>query len=109
MSVTIAHRPHVQVPWLPIIVVLAIAVAAALVVVLSIPTSTTTPAATSTETLNTAGAPVGTAGVPRDRSPVVRAIVFGEMPAAAPAGEPAPLRKSAHTPWLAGGGASSSR
>jgi len=108
MSVTIAQRPHAQVPWLPIIVVLAIAVAAALVVALSIPASTTTPAATFVETLGTTGASV-TADVPRDRSPIVRAIVSGDMPATAPAEAPAPLRKSSHAPWLAGEGASSSR
>ncbi|MCX6363524.1 MAG: hypothetical protein NTW58_05035 [Actinobacteria bacterium] len=109
MSVTIAQRPHVQVPWLPIIVVLAMAAAAALVLVLSIQASTSIPAATSAATLGTAGASVWTAAEPRKRPPVVRAIVSGEMPVTAPAETPAPLRKSIHTPWLAGGGASSSR
>jgi hypothetical protein len=108
MSVTIAHRPHIQVPRLPVIVVLALAAAAALVVALSIPASTTTPAATFVETLGTTGASV-TADVPRDRSPIVRAIVSGEIPAAAPAEAPAPLRKSTRTPWLAGGGTASSK
>jgi anti-sigma-K factor RskA len=109
MSVTIAQRPHVQVPWLPIIAVLAIAAAAALVLTLTLASSQTTPAATGVQALGAAGASVGTADVPRDKSPIVRAIVFGDMPAAAPAEAPAPLRKSSRTPWLAGGGASSSR
>ena len=109
MSVTVAQRPHVQVPWLLIIAVLAIAAATALVVTLTLASSQTTPAATGAQALGAAGASVGSADVPRDKSPVVRAIVSGEMPATAPAEAPAPLRKSSHTPWLAGGGASSSR
>jgi len=108
MNVTIARSPHVQVPWPPIILVLAIAVAAALVVALNISAFTATPSATSVGTLSTTGASV-TADVPRDRSPIVRAIVSGEMPATAPSEAPAPLRKSSHTPWLAGGGTASSR
>jgi len=109
MSVTIAQRPHVQVPWLPIIAVLAIAAAAALVLVLTLAPSQTTPAATGAQALGAAGTTVESADVARDKSPVVRAIVSGEMPATAPAEAPAPLRKSSHTPWLAGRGASSNR
>lgn len=102
MSATIVRRPHVHVPWLLIIVVLAIAAAAALVVLLSIPATTTRTAGPSAETVGTAAASVRAVDVHRDRSPVVRAIVFGEMPAAAPAQATASLRKSLHTPWLAG-------
>ena len=109
MSVTIAQRPHVQVPWLPIVAVLAIAAAAALVVTLTLASSQTTPAATGVQALGAAGTSVGTADVPRDKSPIVRAAVFGGKPATAPAEAPTPLRKSSRTPWLAGGGASSSR
>ena len=109
MNVATVHRPHVQVPRLMIIVVLAIAAAAALVMLLSIQATTTTPATVSAGALSTASAPVLTAGVPKDRSPIVHVILFGEMPAAAPAGAPVPLRKSSHTPMLAGEGASSSR
>ena len=109
MNTTIAHRPHVQVPWLPIIVVLAIAAAAALVVALGIQVATTTTVATSVETVGTAHAPVWTAGVPKNRSPVARTVVLGALPATAPPQVPAPLRKSGHTPWQAGGGALTSR
>ena len=109
MSTTIAHRPHVQVPWLPIIVVPAIAVAAALVIVLSIHASTGIPAPTSAASLSTAGASVWTAAEPRKRPPVVRAIVSGETLATSPAEAPAPLRRSNDTLRLAGEGASSSR
>jgi hypothetical protein len=111
MSVTIAHRPHVQVPWLPIIAVLAIAAAAAfaLVLILSIQPSTTTPAAAPAATVSTAGASAWTAAEPRKRPSVARAIVSGEMPATARAETPVPLRKSNHMPGLFGGGASPSR
>jgi len=109
MSVAIVHRPHVQVPRLPIIVVLAIVVAAALVLILNIQATTVTPAAAPTATLSTAGASAWTAAEPRKRPPAVRAIVSGDMPATTPADTPVPLRKSSHTPWLFGGGASSSR
>jgi hypothetical protein len=102
MSVTVAHWPHVRLPRSPAIAVLAIAAAAALVMLVDIQPSATPPATTHVEAIGAGEAVVWTAGVPRDRSPVVRAIVFGEVPAAAPAGEPAPLRKSARTPWLTG-------
>jgi hypothetical protein len=108
MSVTIAQRPHVQVPWLPIIVVLAIVVAAALVPILSIRPTTTTPAAAPAAALSTGGASVWAAAEPRKRPPVVRALISGETPATARAETPVPLRKSNHTPWLFGGGASRS-
>jgi hypothetical protein len=78
-------------------------------IVLSIQASTRVPAATSAATLSTAGASVWTAAEPRERPPLVRAIIFGEVPLTALAETPAPLRTSIHTPRLAGEGASSSR
>ena len=109
MSVAIVHRPRVQVPRLSIIVVLAITVAAALVIVLSIQASARIPAPTSAASLSTVGASVWTAAEARERPPVVRALVSGEMLATAPAEAPAPLRRSNHTLRLAGEGAASSR
>jgi len=103
MSVAIAHRQHVKVPWLPIIVVLAIVVAAPLVLILNIQPSTTTPVAAPAATVSIDGASVWTAAEPRKRPPVVRAIASGETPATARSETPAPLRKSARTPWLSGG------
>jgi hypothetical protein len=109
MSVALAHRPHVQVSWLPVIVVLAILVAAALVLILDDQPSTRAPAAAPAVTLSVAGAPAWTAAEPRKSPPVARAVASGRMLAAARAESPAPPRKSSHTPWLTGGGAASSR
>jgi hypothetical protein len=109
MSVAIAHRQHVKVPWLPIIVVLAIVVAAALILILNIRPFSTTPAAAPAATLSTTGASAWSAAEPRKRPPVVRAIASGETPATARSETPAPLRKSARTPWLFGGGIASGR
>jgi hypothetical protein len=104
MSVAIAHRPHVPVPWLPVIVVLAIAAAVVLVVALTMDASTTSPSGTSVQALEEAGPPAAPPDLPKNRSPVARAIVLGELPATAPAEALAPLHKSSRTPWFAGGG-----
>ena len=69
MSITVAHRHHVRVPWLPIIVVLAIAVTAVLIALLTVGSSGTTPATNGTQALDTA--------------------IYGEAQAAAPWAVPA--------------------
>ena len=86
MSHTIAQRPHVQVPWLPFIAVLAVVAAAALVVTLTLASSPTTPVATGPHALGAAAASVGSAAV------------TGEMQAAAPSTELAPTLRTSHGP-----------
>ena len=103
MNVTAAHRPHVRAPRSPIIAVLAIAAAVALVLVLSIQPSTTPLATTHVEAIGPGETALWTADAPKNRSRAFLAIVRGETRAAATQELPAPLRKSARTPWLTGG------
>lgn len=107
MSVTIAHKPHAhtRLPWRAIAVLLFAAALAVVVLVLADqPWETQSQSASVSAVKTTGAASAVTAGVPKNRSPVVRAIVLGTMPATAPAEALAPLRKSARTPWFAGGG-----
>lgn len=107
MSVTIAHRPRTHLPWRTIAVFLA--TAAVVLVLVSQPWETGSQSASVSAVTTASGASPGKADVPRDKSPVIRAAVFGGMPATASAEAPSPPRKSSHTPWLAGGGALSSQ
>ena len=100
MSVTVTHRPHVHVPWLPVIVLLAIAVAAVLVVALIVESSETTSAGTGAQDFGATGTSVATPDLPKNRSPVVRAFILGGAPAAA-AEASTPPRKYCRAPWAA--------
>jgi len=107
MGVTVAHEPHARIhlPWRTIGVLLAAAVVAVVVLVLvNQPRETTSQIAPRSAVSTAGGASVVTAAVPKNESAVVRAIILGEMPATAPPEALAPLRKSSHTPWFAGGG-----
>ncbi len=78
MSITVAHRPHRHVQWLPIVVVLVVVAAAVLIALLTVAQSPTTPATGGTASL--------AAGI-----------------AAQPPAAPAPAtRKYARAPWAAG-------
>jgi hypothetical protein len=77
MSITVAHRPHRSVPWLPIVVVLAVAAAAVLIALMTVGSSGTTQA--------TGGTQAGPA-------------MYGQAPAALPTDAQA-TRKSARIPW----------
>ncbi len=99
MSVTITHRPHVQVPWRTIAVLLVAAAVAVVVLVLVDQPWETQSQTTSAAAVTTAGAASAvTADVPRNRSPVIRAILAGETPPAAPAEVPTATRKTPHWP-----------
>ena len=110
MNVTLAHRPHVRAHGLTAIVVLAIAAAAALVLVLSIQPSTTPPVTTQVAAISAGEAAAWNDDAAKNRSRAFLTIVRGETPAAGTQQQPAPLRKSARTPWsTAGSGGEESR
>jgi hypothetical protein len=103
MNVTIAYRPHLQVHRLPAIAFLAIAATAALVLVLSMQPSTAPPATVHAEAIGATGASVRTFDAPKNRSPVFLDHFRDHPGAAASPKALAPSRKSARTPWVAGG------
>jgi hypothetical protein len=103
MNVTATHRPHVRVRRSTAIAVLAIAAVVALVLALSIPRSTTPPVTTQVEATGAAETPAWNADAAKNRSRAFLAIVRGESPAGGMRELPAPLRKSARTPWLTAG------
>jgi hypothetical protein len=103
MNVTVTHRPHIRAHRSTAIAVLTIAAAVALVLVLSIQPSTTPPVTTHVEAIGAAETSAWNADVPKNRSRAFLAILRGETPAAGTQELPAPLRKSARTPWLSGG------
>lgn len=76
MSITVAHRPHIQISWLPIVVVLVVA-AAVLVAVMAIQADTTTSTTTTIQAAGTQAAPAPALDVPRNQSPAVRALILG--------------------------------
>ena len=101
MGVTIAHRPHahIRLPWRTIAVLLVAAAVAVVVLVLVDQPWETQSQTTSVSAVTTAGgASAVTADVPKNRSPVVRAILAGGPPSAAPAEAPAATRKTPHWP-----------
>jgi len=109
MSVTMSHRRHLVVPWLSIIIVLAIAAAAVLAVVLIVESSQTTPAAGGAQALGVASTAVTTPDVPKNRSPVFRAVMAGRTAATVLGEAPAESRKYCRAPWGAGKEAQSNR
>ena len=101
MSVTIAHRPQARVhlPWRTIGVLLAAAAIAVVVLVLvNQPWETTSQTAPVSAVSTAGGASAVTADVPRNRSPVVRAVLAGKTSPAAPAEAPAATRTAPHWP-----------
>ena len=96
MSVTIAHRPHIQLSWLSIVVVVIVA-AAALVAVMAIQADTTTTTTTPAQAAGTQVVPGPALDLPRNQSPAIRALIFGTTGAPqAPSWD----RRSPHAPRL---------
>jgi len=103
MSVTVAHRPHVHMPWLQVALIVAIAAVTVLAVALAIQLSGASPAQDSAQPAGAGVAAVSVSGADRakNKSPVVRAIVLGESTASAPTSAPASSRKGPRSPWAA--------
>ena len=83
MSVAITHRPHIHLPWMPIIALGVAAVIATTVLVLINQPSTTSTSETQTGSV----AAVGAAAVPMPESPALRRTVMEAAPAEASAPE----------------------
>ena len=83
MSLTVAHKPHIHVPWLTIAVFVAAAVVAVAVLVL-----VNQPSEVTTETSAVVLTAPGAAVVPLPESPALRRAITEARPAPAPA--PAP-------------------
>jgi hypothetical protein len=106
MSITVAHRPHRHVPWLPMVVVLAVVAAAVLIALLTIGSSRTTPATSGTQALGADGG----AQVPAAALPAPAPLKYARAPwepaggsTALAAAGPAPV-KYVRAPWTGGGG-----